>query len=77
MKTSFGERSTHPKACILADMSLSTGVAYTIDPAYEAEVRDYLGESGITRFRSLRLCPSKDYREKVRSTELGLSDIPS
>jgi len=26
-------------------LSLSTGIAYTIDPAYEAEVRDYLGES--------------------------------
>jgi hypothetical protein len=28
-------------------MSLSTGIAYTIDPEYEAEVRDYLGGSDI------------------------------
>jgi hypothetical protein len=29
-------------------MSFSTGIAYAIDPEYEAEVRDYLGESDVT-----------------------------
>lgn len=45
MKILFGARFFPPmEALSLLMMSLSTGIAYTIDPKYEAEVRDYLGE---------------------------------
>lgn len=43
-----------------ADVMLS-GVAYTIDPAYVAEVRDYLG-----RFSEQILCIASDHRAYIR-----------
>jgi hypothetical protein len=45
MKILFGARFFHPMDVFsFLIMSISTGIAYAIDPEYEAEVRDYLGE---------------------------------
>jgi hypothetical protein len=49
MKILFGARSFHLGYISSLIYFLSTGIAYTIDPAYEVEVRDYLGGSDITR----------------------------
>jgi hypothetical protein len=47
-------------------LPIREGIAYTIDPAYAAEVRDYLGElqKVPNRCLSYRMNPI-DYREKV------------
>ena len=34
----------------MAHFSLRTGIAYTIDPVYEVEVRDYLGQTPLPPF---------------------------
>jgi hypothetical protein len=53
----------------LTSADLHRGVAYTIDPVYESEVRDYLGK---TAFAVLSVAQfelwysSSDYREKAR-----------
>lgn len=41
------------------------GIAYTIDPVYEAEVRDYLGTKISLYIRAQLTYFYKDYREKV------------
>jgi len=46
---------------------IPAGIAYTIDKAYEAEVRDYLGEFGATLFRRLRYT-SRKITEKRHAT---------
>ena len=43
------------------------GIAYTIDPLYETEVRDYLGQTPFFHFyRPLYSSVKSDYREKVK-----------
>ena len=48
------------------------GIAYTIDPVYEAEVRDYLGETPFLHiYRAFLISVSivtSDYREKVKNS---------
>jgi len=60
-------------------MALSTGIAYTIDPEYEAEVKAYLGESDITydvKFVLTLEVPGKTTEKRYVAQQNWVSDYP-
>src|SRR5258708_33847467 len=68
MLSGVGQLPSSPRFS-LSSIIIATGIAYTIDPAYGAEVRDYLGESLRHPCSFLNLSRKTDYREKVVSSE--------
>jgi hypothetical protein len=64
MRTSCGVRRRGVSTFLVLAHQVFGGVAYTIDPAHEQEVRDYLGTSSALLYCSAADA-GLDYREKV------------
>lgn len=69
-KTWYGVSSQRAGSALIYGAHVVVGIAYTIDPVYASEVRDYLGIYPLSfvfpfMLTSRESCFVEDYREKV------------